>query len=334
MKRDCLQRLRCPSCQSTGLDFRGGEFAGKDEETEGGDLRCQRCGQAYPILGYIPRFVPSENYTASFGFQWNTHRRTQLDSYTGIPISRSRLFQISGWPANMEGQLLLEAGSGAGRFTEVLLETGAAVFSFDYSTAVEANWANNRNSTNLHLFQADILNMPFCKGCFDKVICIGVIQHTPDPERAFKSLAGQVRVGGELLIDVYRKSLIPLIHWKYLLRPLTKRMDKKTLYKIVSFMVPILLPLTILLRRIAGRVGVRLMPIVEYSHLGLPYEINKQWSILDTFDMYAPAHDHPQSIATIERWYAEAGFENIVVRRGPNGVVAKGVRVCRSSMLD
>jgi len=68
------------------------------------------------------------------------------------------------------------------------------------------------------------------------------------------------------------------------------------------------------------------MPIVEYSSLGIPYELNKQWAILDTFDMYSPAHDHPQSIASIKRWFNEIDFENITVGYGPNGVIAKGSR--------
>ncbi len=326
MKPECLEWLRCPSCQNPGLDLKDRGLVEGNPEVESGDLRCSRCGSEYPIEGCIPRLVGSEGYTESFGFQWNTHCRTQLDSFTGLPISHSRFFKISDWPTKLEGQLVLEAGSGAGRFTEVLLETGARVCSFDHSTAVDANWQNNRRAPNLHVLQADMLNIPFREACFDKVVCIGAIQHTPDPERAFKSLAAQVRIGGELLVDVYKSSPVTFLQWKYLLRPLTKRMNKKTLYKMVSVVVPILLPLTGLLRRYAGRLGARTMPIVEYSYLGLPPHINLQWSILDTYDMYAPEHDHPQSIASVERWFSEAGFENVRVSVGPNGIVAKGVR--------
>ena len=154
-----------------------------------GMLLCSSCGKQHRILKGIPRFVPAENYADSFGYQWNIHRRTQLDSYTGLPISRQRLFSVSGWPDSLSGQFVLEAGSGAGRFTEVLLSSGADVFSFDYSTAVEANLENNVTQPNLHLFQGDIFNIPFPEASFDKVICLGVLQHTPCPERAFKCLS-------------------------------------------------------------------------------------------------------------------------------------------------
>ena len=125
----------------------------------------------------IPRFVAGDQYAESFGFQWNAHRQTQLDSRTGLSISRDRLFAVSGWSTDLTGQRVLEAGSGAGRFTEVLLTTGAEVFSTDLSSAIEANLANNGPHPRLHLFQADILNLPVRQDLFDRVICLGVLQH-------------------------------------------------------------------------------------------------------------------------------------------------------------
>ena len=44
---------------------------------------------------------------------------------------------------SIKGLKIIEAGSGAGRFTEVLLKYGAIVYSFDLSNAVCANFANN-----------------------------------------------------------------------------------------------------------------------------------------------------------------------------------------------
>ena len=289
-----------------------------------GELVCHACSVRYPVVGGIPRFVSVENYAGSFGYQWNMHSKTQLDSYTGLPISHNRLFTVTGWSKQLKGERILEAGSGAGRFTEVLLQTGADVFSFDYSNAVDANWKNNGHMHNLHLFQGDIFNIPLPQASFDKVICLGVLQHTPDPEKAFMSLAKFVKPGGELIIDVYRADVVSYLHWKYVLCPLTKRMGKERLYRIVSAITPLLVPLAAALRRIAGRIGVRFVPIVEYSHLNLPPEVNNEWAILDTFDMYSPAHDHPQKITTVSSWFNSAGFTDVDVRRGPNGIVGKG----------
>jgi SAM-dependent methyltransferase len=226
--------------------------------------------------------------------------------------------------------VILEAGSGAGRFTEILLQTGARVFSFDLSSAVESNRDNNGGSHGLTLFQASIFEIPLARHAFDKVICLGVIQHTPDPERAFKSLASHVRPGGEIVVDAYAAGLRNRLQWKYLLRPLTKRMEKRRLYRACAAVVHAILPLDLALQRHLGSWAGRLFPIASCSATTLPYALNKEWSILDTFDYYSPAHDHPQSIETVERWFRETGLEVKFIGHIPagnrSGFVARGFR--------
>lgn len=316
MTQDQIRLLRCPGCGDGSLVI----------EEEATRLRCASCRAVYPVVNGVARFVQREHYAQSFGLQWNVHRRTQLDSYTGLPLSRNRLFQVSCWPQDLRGQTILEAGSGAGRFTEVLVSTGAQVLSFDLSTAVDANFANNGHHANLVIFQADMSEIPVRSRSMDKVICLGVLQHTPDPAAAFRRLTEYVRPGGELVIDVYAARLRSLISWKYALRPLTKRADKRRLHRIIAAVTPSLVPLSAWLYRRAGRLGARLLPIVQYDHLGLSDAINREWAVLDTFDMYAPAHDHPQTLNTVRRWYEDAGFERVTVDYGPNGVIARGSR--------
>ena len=129
-----------------------------------------------------------------------------------------------------------------------------------------------------------------------------------------------------MAIDAPASSILSLLQWKYLLRPITKHIDRKRLYHIVEKVVDAMLPLAIRLRQVGGRVGARLLPIVEYSHLGLRDNLNREWAILDTFDMYSPTHDHPRSLAVVRSWFQRAGFERVEVKRGQNGVVGRGVR--------
>lgn len=310
-------------CTSCGNPY---SFADETDQVNPADgaMVCRTCGIRYPIKAGIPRFVPAETYADSFGYQWNIHRKTQLDSYSGLPVSSNRLFNDSGWSKDLRGERVLEAGSGAGRFSEVLLKTGAELFSFDYSTAVEANHLNNAHMPNLNLFQGNIFDIPLPRESFDKVMCIGVLQHTPDPELAFKTLVQYVKPGGEIFVDVYRADFFAWMQWKYILRPLSKRMDKKQLYKFIEAVVPPLIPITKLLGAIAGRAGRRLSPISEYSSLGLPDDLNRNWAILDTFDSYSPAHDHPKSVAEIRGWFEACGLQSINVCKGSNGVVGTG----------
>jgi SAM-dependent methyltransferase len=320
-----LEQHVCPVCRSNLLTLRNPAGPTPDE-VETALIECRSCSKSFPVVAGVPRFVPSANYAASFGFQWNIHARTQLDSHSGLSISHDRLWAALGGKSDLTGQRVLEAGSGAGRFTEVLAASGADVTTFDYSTAVDANARNQGSSSRLHFFQGDIFNIPLTEASFDKVICLGVLQHTPDPRAAFQSLAKYVRPGGLLAIDIYRRDLAAMLHWKYLLRPISRRMRKETLYRLIEIITPPLIPIAKHLRRIAGSLGARLVPIAEYSHLGLPPEMNRQWAILDTFDIYSPAHDHPQSLENVRGWFRDVGFEDIRVRSGPNGVVGSGRR--------
>jgi 2-polyprenyl-3-methyl-5-hydroxy-6-metoxy-1,4-benzoquinol methylase len=316
MSPELVHFLQCPSCRAGSLVLEG----------DNARLACSGCRTSYPIVKGVARFVQRERYTESFGLQWNAHRQTQLDSVTGLPLSRSRLFEVSGWSPDLRGETILEAGSGAGRFTEVLVSTGARVLSFDLSTAVDANHANNGHHSNLLIFQADMSEIPIRPLSMDKVVCLGVLQHTPDPAAAFRRLTEHVRPGGELVVDVYAARLRSLLSWKYVLRPLTKRADKGRLYRIIAAVTPSLVPLSAWLYRRAGRFGARLLPILQYDHLGLPPAVNQEWAVLDTFDMYAPAHDHPQTLGAVRRWYDEAGFVAVSVAYGPNGIIARGRR--------
>src|SRR2546425_1017558 len=92
----------------------------------------------------IPRMISRpHNYADAFGLQWNAYRKTQLDSYTRTTISLDRARRCLGeecWKAlhRRPRPDVLEVGCGAGRFTEVLISTGAIVTSVDFSSAVEA----------------------------------------------------------------------------------------------------------------------------------------------------------------------------------------------------
>ena len=141
MKTSLIQKLRCPTCRSD-LVLVDAESHG--EEIETGRLFCQSCQRQYPIRNAIPRFV-EDGYAVSFGYQWNRFRQSQLDSYSGLSISRDRFLRQTGWDrAMLQGSEVLDVGCGAGRFAEVALSLGAEVVAVDASSAIDACWQNLR----------------------------------------------------------------------------------------------------------------------------------------------------------------------------------------------
>src|SRR4051812_24646692 len=195
-----------------------------------GDSLTTASGVNYPIIKGIPRFVPIQNYASDFGRQWLMFPATQLDSCSGLAITEERLARcLRGELSRLRGRRVLEAGSGAGRFTEVFLKYGAKVDTFDYSAAVEANALNN-GAKSFTLVQADIRAMPFKPESYDYVVCLGVLQHTPHTEQSIACLWEMVSPGGRLVIDHYRWSF-----WHRLPPPLG---DAEKLYRRIVLALP------------------------------------------------------------------------------------------------
>jgi SAM-dependent methyltransferase len=311
MQKSTIALLRCPACASP-LSLATEE---NTEEIETGMLRCAGCAAAYPIERGIARFVPPENYATNFGVQWNLFRETQLDSHSGQPISRNRFTASTGWSEKeLGGAIVLDAGCGAGRFAEVALSLGGCVVAVDFSGAIDAARDNLKGKGPIDFIQADINALPFAPESFPFVYCLGVIQHTPDPDRSFQSLARVTARGGRLAVDVYPAGWKNILFAKYWIRPLTRRIDVETSLRIVRRLFPALYALSRLVGRIpvAGHYLRYLIPVANYTGVHpLDERQLREWALLDTFDMWAPAYDRPQTLATVRRWFGEAGFTDI-----------------------
>jgi SAM-dependent methyltransferase len=292
-----------------------------------------------PVRNSIPRFVNDQGYAGNFGLQWNAFRSTQLDSWTGLPLTFNRFWNTTKWkPKDLYGKTVLEVGSGAGRFTEVLLEAGASVVSFDLTNAVDANWKNNRDKGDLFLFQGDLFHMPFSDEYFDYVFCFGVLQHTPDPNSAYRSIFKKLKPGGRISIDYYRRFKWPNI-WatpKYLWRPVTRRMNPNRLLAVIQAYIPLWLPIDSIIRRIPY-FGPRLLALVpipcwNYLHLGLTREQRREWAIMDTFDALAACYDYPKTIDEVQDMIVSAENAESEVFYGSNGVVANVRKADRENL--
>jgi 2-polyprenyl-3-methyl-5-hydroxy-6-metoxy-1,4-benzoquinol methylase len=107
-----------------------------------GDFLIDSEEVSFPIISGVPRIAELENYTANFGKQWNKFDKTQLDRENdGMTLSKDRFFAETLWDQeDLMGKEVLEVGSGAGRFSKVILEhTKGVLYSVDFSDAVTAN---------------------------------------------------------------------------------------------------------------------------------------------------------------------------------------------------
>jgi 2-polyprenyl-3-methyl-5-hydroxy-6-metoxy-1,4-benzoquinol methylase len=298
---------------------------------EGADALVCSAGCSVPIVRRVPRFVSSDNYAAAFGWQWTHFRTSQLDSHTGTTISRDRLTRCLGGSLSVvRGKTILEAGCGAGRFTEILLEAGARVVAADLSSAVEANYANCGSSDNYFVCQADIRALPVAAQAFDIVICLGVVQHTPQPEETMAALASYVAPGGMLVLDHYSRDY-PVTTSRRVLRELLLRMPTDRARRLALGTTRALLPVHRALwrrRRGFGRLRRYLShvsPVVDYydAYPQLGAQLLWEWALLDTHDTLTDRYKHLRGPDEIRDTLVALGLADVDVRVGGNGVEAR-----------
>ena len=310
-----------------------------------GSLRCA-AGCSFPVRRGVPRFVETDAYAAGFGLQWNAFPRTQLDSYTGTRISRDRLARCLGGSLEIVfGQSVLEVGCGAGRFTELLLASRARVFACDLSNAVEANLSNFGGADGYFVCQSDALALPSRPGVFDFVIALGMLQHTPEPERTIAALAKALKPGGTLVLDHYRAPapvlrLLAALMPRSLLRLLLLRLPPALSLLATSGLTRALLPVHRALWRRGPAVDRlravwrRLSPVADYydayPELGPHLE---EWALLETHDALTDRYKHLRRPEQIAQALHSAGLEVIDCRPGGNGIEARGRRPLSAERL-
>lgn len=292
----------------------------------GDQLSCLG-GHIFPISYGIPRFT-GEGYSSAFGYQWNAFPKTQFDSQTNSSITKNRVQEACGediWK-KMNNSTILEVGCGAGRFTEILLNAGAKVYSTDLSLAVDVNLLNFPTSTHHKVIQADVAHLPFKPETFDIVFCLGVIQHTPNPEKTIKHLVDQVAPGGWLVIDHYRNSLSWYLRTAPFARVIMKRLQpekalsysRQMYYFAKSFY-------QFSTNRFYRKALNIVFPVVYFDNEipELSDEFKDEWSILDTFDSLTDWHKHRRSVSQIDGFLKRLGLSEITSFEGGNGVVAR-----------
>jgi SAM-dependent methyltransferase len=203
MKERLLDLLACPKCGGDILLAYASKYDGS--EIMEGVLSCKKCSREYKVLRGVPRFADLGKIEAdkaetaeNFGWQWTNF--TQEDPKYND--------QFLGWlqpvtPEFFEGKIVLEGGCGKGRHTKLAAAWRAKeVVGIDLGDGVESAFKATKQLKNVHIVQGDIFKLPF-KRAFDYAFSIGVLHHTPDPKKAFISLAGKVKKGGHISAWVY-----------------------------------------------------------------------------------------------------------------------------------
>lgn len=329
MREMHLEFLICPACRSEMLEI---ETTSPSERIKEGSIRCLDCSAEYPVRNYIPRFSESTPYADSFGPQWRTFARSQLDT-ARTRESAIRFDSEIGWHANdLRNKTVVEFGSGAGRFIDIVARREPRlVIGLDATDAVDAAQDNLGTLENVLFIQGDIFRSPLKERCFDFGYSIGVLHHTPDPQESFRILTRVIKPSGKVGLSLYEISLYErpnrnsvkvatidllwaLNMWRCeIFRSVTTRLPSGMLLAYCKTVIPVLhvinkIPLLRYFRY--------LLPSTCYRHLPVI------WSMVDTHDTYATKIVHQYRGKDVFQWFLQEGLSGIILRNSRAGWVS------------
>jgi len=270
----------------------------------------------YPVVRGVPRFAgynDKDNYTNSFGYQWNKWSKIQFDSENeNKPMEGYTLnmwSHITGVEQlDLKGAVIADFGCGPGRFIETIRKKNGVAIGLDLSDAVEAATENFANDDKVLICQADILHSPLKSASVDGAFSIGVLHHTENAEEGFCEMVRVIKpesfvsisvygTGGyydNFFVTIYRKifnALWPIFGYYppliysyvvvYLFRPILKVPIFRTLIRPFLYFFPF---------------------------INLP---DIRWSVLDTFDSVTPQNQRGFTVYQVFQWFKNAGLRDI-----------------------
>ena len=143
----------------------------------------------YKDISFINFTNNKSHYSESFFEEYKRFPNLQFDSFTKLKINEERLYKNSQWKKeNLKNMRVLEIGSGAGKFTEILAKSDCFLITTDSSDAININYKNNQNNKNHVCFIKTTANENiFNFEVFDFIVLYGVLQNVDDQEIIIKN---------------------------------------------------------------------------------------------------------------------------------------------------
>ena len=181
----------------------------------------------------------------------------------------------------------------------------------DLSRAVDAARDLTREWPGVAIVQGDLLRLPFAESSFDHIYSLGVLDHTPDPRKAFLGLARRLKPGGRIAIWVYPRERPALEKIIDVHRAISTRLPLGVLVGFSRLMAPvgaIKRRLMASKNRLVARSGVALNLLT----IGVSMHPDPEVRVCDTLDWYAPRYLSRHTPEEVRGWFEEAGLVEIV----------------------
>lgn len=136
----------------------------------------------------------------SFGDEWQ-----KFDSFDEEDLQNAgnEYFDIVNDSMLNSSSVILDAGCGSGRWTHFIADRAGYVEAIDPSDAVYAACKLLGKKNNVRITQTSIDRLPFHDQTFDFILCLGVLHHIPDTQKALNDLVKKLKPGGNILLYFY-----------------------------------------------------------------------------------------------------------------------------------
>ena len=243
---------------------------------------------------------------SAYALQWNRFRILRPDEDRVTFLNRTG-FALE----ELAGATVLDAGCGMGRYLRISAEGSPRVLvGMDLSGAVAAASDLTKDLPGVYVVQGDLLRPPFAPGSFDRIYSLGVLDHTPDPRRAFLCLAGLLKPGGKIVIWVYPRESPRLERVMDAHRAISRRLPLPFLVSLSRIMAPVgALKRRMMLskNRVLARAGVALNVLT----IGVSMHPDPEVRVCDTLDWYAPKFLSRHTSEEVRAWFAEAMLDEV-----------------------
>ena len=209
----------------------------------------------------MPEFDYQWKNLSSKDIEFNEDRIAEFQKFTKINLDKI-----------IRGKYCLDVGCGSGRYTYAMQKLGAMrVDSFDVSPEA----VTKCKEVNPNAFVLNIMDLqPLPRPVYDFVLCWGVLNHVPEPRKAFSKVASQIsKDNGVLHVMVYHK-------------------DTQKIYE-------------------EGRKVWRSLSLDQQLKLCEEKVKTTGGTIHGWFDAFNPEYNWSFTEKEIKRWFEEEGFSNI-----------------------
>ncbi len=231
--------------------------------------------------------------------------------------------------ADFEGKLCLDAGCGAGRMSRVMARGGGRVIALDAGFSVEAARAQSDPELGIEWIQGDLLRPPFRREIFQRIISIGVLHHTAEPDAGFQALTDLLAETGTFSLYLYMRphqdwrrygspqALLGQLRYALLTEPLRKQISALPKGVRLNF-CRLLWQRRRLVEKIRarGRLGEGFAKALDWVTLPDVYKPleNGQSNITRNFDMYSTPYNYHHELSEVIDWFEKDGrFAEVLI---------------------